>query len=69
MRNFINAIRENLIHLLGGYTREERESYAEVKLGARNREIALRIETEKALIRAGRVKEPNTGYIMSGIDA
>lgn len=69
MRNILNNVREAIIRALGGYTLQERNANAERRLAERDRVIMNRIETEIALIRAGRAKEPNVGYIMSGVDS
>jgi len=69
MRNILNNVRESLIRTLGGYTLQERNANAERRLAERDRVIMARIHTEIALIRSGRTKEPNAGYIMSGVDS
>lgn len=69
MRNLLNNVREALIRTLGGYTLRERNANAERRLAERDRVIMTRLHTEIALIRAGRAKEPNVGYVMSGVDS
>lgn len=69
MRNLITSVRENLIRALGGYTLQERNAHAERRLAERDRVISARIRAEIDLIRAGKAREPNIGFILSGVDS